>query len=189
MAPLAGILVGLVLVLFGRRLYWVFVAGIGFLTGLALAPDMLPGQPDWLILLAALGLALICAVIAIAAQQLTIGLIGFVAGGGIGLLLLHALGVAGGAPAWAVYLIGGVAGLVLMLALFDWALILLSSLAGANLIVAGVLARLPLPHGLALLLLIALVIVGVVVQAGRRGEPGGATRGSSAGPRPGSRGG
>ena len=189
MAPLAGILVGLVLVLFGRRLYWVFVAGIGFLTGLALAPELLAGQPEWLILLAALGVALVGAVLAIVAQQLTIGLIGFVAGGGIGLLLLRALGVAGDAPAWAVYLVAGIVGLVLMLVLFDWALILLSSLAGANLIVAGVSARFPLPHGIALLLLIALVIVGVVVQAGRPRESGGATRGRSGGPRPGSRGG
>jgi len=163
--------VGLLLLLLGRRLYWIFVAGIGFLTGLALAPDLLPGQPEWLILLAALAAAIVGAVLAIVAQRLTIALIGFVAGGGIGLLLLRALGCGGDAPGWIAYLIAGAVGLVLMLALFEWALILLSSLAGANLIVAGVAARFPLPQGTALLLLVALALIGVVVQARRPGEP------------------
>jgi len=171
MASLTGILVGLVLLLFGRRLYWFFVAGIGFLTGLALAPDLLPGRPEWLILLAALVVALVGAVVAIVAQRITIGLIGFVAGGGIGLLLIRALGLGGDASGWVAYLITGVIGVVLMLALFEWALILLSSLAGANLIVAGVVTRFPLPQAIALVLLIGLVLVGVVVQAQRPGEP------------------
>jgi hypothetical protein len=171
MTSLIGVLVGLVLLLWGRHLYWLFVAGIGFLTGLALAPDLLPGRPEWLVLLAALVVALVGAVVAIVAQRLTIGLIGFVAGGGIGLLLLRALGFGGDASGWIVYLIAGLMGLVLMLALFDWALILLSSLAGANLIVAGVVARFPLPQAIALVLLIGLGLIGVVVQAQRPGEP------------------
>jgi hypothetical protein len=189
MASLVGIFVGVVLLLFGRRLYWVFVAGIGFLTGLALVPDLFPGQPEWLILLAALAVALVGAVVAIVAQQLTIGLIGFVAGGGIGLLLLRTLGIAGDGSAWAAYLIAGVMGLVLILVLFDWTLILLSSLAGAHLIVRGVAARTPLSQGTWLLLLVALVLVGIVAQAGRSRVSGRATRGRSAGPRPGSTGG
>ena len=93
MTSLIGLVVGLVLLFWGRRLYWLFVAGIGFLTGLALAPDLLPGWPDWLILLAALVVAIVGAVVAILAQRLTIGLIGFVAGGGIGLLAAARAGV------------------------------------------------------------------------------------------------
>lgn len=170
MTSLTGIIVGLVLLLFGRRLYWLFVAGIGFLTGLALVPDLIPGRPEWLVLAAALVFAIVGAFVAILAQRLTVGLIGFVAGGGIGLLLLRALGFGGDAPGWIAYLIAGVIGVALMLALFDWALILLSSLAGANLIVAGVVARFHLPQAIALVLLIGLVLVGVVVQAQRPGE-------------------
>ncbi len=189
MTSLTGVFVGVVLLLFGRRLYWLFVAGIGFLTGLALVPDLLPGQPEWLILLAALVAAIVGAVIAFVAQKITIGLIGFVAGGGIGLLLLRKLGLVGEGTGWVAYLIAGVAGLVLMLVLFDWALILLSSLAGANLIVTGVAARMSLPEGTWFLLLIALALVGVVVQAGLSREWSRATRGRSGGPRPGSTGG
>jgi hypothetical protein len=189
MTSLTGVFVGVVLLLFGRRLYWLFVAGIGFLTGLALAPDLFPGQPEWLILLAALVAAIVGAIIAFVAQKLTIGLIGFVAGGGIGLLLLRRMGMVGEGSAWVVYLIAGIVGLVLMLVLFDWALILLSSLAGANLIVTGVSARVHLPQETWFLLLIALALVGVLVQAGWSGRAGRAMRGRSGGPRPGSRGG
>src|SRR6266436_2315281 len=176
MTSLSGVLVGVVLLLFGRRLYWVFVAGIGFLTGLSLAPDLFPGQPEWVILLAALVAAIVGAVIALVAQKITIGLIGFVAGGGIGLMLLRKMGLVGEGTGWIVYLIAGVVGLVLMLVLFDWALILLSSLAGANLIVTGVSARVHLPQETWFLALITLALVGVVVQAGLARRWGRATR-------------
>ena len=189
MTSLTGVFVGVVLLLFGRRLYWVFVAGIGFVTGLALAPDLLPGRPEWLILLAALVAAIVGAVIALVAQKITIGLIGFVAGGGVGLALLRKMGLVGEGTGWVAYLIAGVIGLVLILILFDWALILLSSLAGANLIVTGVSAHVHLPRETWFLALIALALVGVVVQAGLSRRWGRATRERSGGPRRGSTGG
>jgi len=189
MTSLGGVVVGVLLLLFGRRLYWLFVAGIGFLTGLALAPDLLPGQPEWLILLAALVAAIVGAVIAFVAQKITIGLIGFVAGGGIGLLLLRRMGLVGEGTGWVAYLIAGVVGLVLILVLFDWALILLSSLAGANLIVTGVSTRLHLPQGAWFLAYLALVLVGVIVQAGFSRDWSHVRRGRFGGPRPGSTGG
>jgi hypothetical protein len=189
MTSLSGVFVGVILLLFGRRLYWLFVAGIGFLTGLALVPDLLPGLPEWLILLAALVAAIVGAIVALFAQKLTIGLIGFVAGGGIGLVLLRKLGLVGEGSAWVVYLIAGIVGLVLILILFDWALILLSSLAGANLIVTGASAHVHLPRETWFLALIALALIGVVVQAGWWRRAGRVRRGRSGGPRPGSTGG
>ena len=171
MSSLAGILVGLVLLGYGRRLYWAFVAGVGFLTGLALGPSLLPEQPEWLILTVALVLALAGAVLAVVAKKLVVALIGFLAGGGIGLLLLRQHGITGDVPVWVVYLIAGIVGLVLVRTLFEWALILLSSLAGAALIVAGVEGRVALSPGLAFLLVIAVALVGIVVQAGLRRQP------------------
>jgi len=171
MSSVAGILVGLVLLGYGRRLYWAFVAGVGFLTGLALGPRLLFGQPEWMILTVALVLALAGAVLAVVAKKLVLALIGFFAGGGIGLLLLRQQGITGDVPAWVVYLLAGIVGLVLVRTLFEWALILLSSLAGAGLIVAGVESRVPLSQGLAFLLMIGVALIGVVVQAGLRRQP------------------
>jgi hypothetical protein len=184
MTSLTGLVIGVVLLLFGRRLYWLFVAGVGFLTGLALAPDLLPGRSELLVLLVALVMAIVGALIAVVAQKITIGLIGFVAGGTIGLYIVRALKILGDGPAWVVYLIAGIVGLVLMLVVFDWALIVLSALAGANLIVTGVAGRVHLPEGTWFLLFVALVLVGVILQAGQTGA---SRRGRFDAPRSGSR--
>src|SRR5215510_11349638 len=142
MAPLVGIVVGVAMLLFGRRLYWVFVAGIGFLTGLEFAPEILPGQPDWVILVAALVAALVGALLAVMAQAFVIGAIGFVAGGGVALRFIRALGIAADTPTWIIVLIGGIVG--------------------------GVAPR--LSHGPAFFLVIAVAIVGIIVQTGIAGE-------------------
>jgi len=171
MSSVVGILVGLVLLGYGRRLYWAFVAGVGFLTGLTLGPRLLPGQPEWMILTVALVLALAGAVLAVVAKKLVVALLGVFAGGGIGLLLLRQQGITGDLPTWVVFLVGGILGWVFVRTLFEWALILLSSLAGAGLIVAGVGGRVALSPGLAFLLVIAVALIGIVVQAGLQGQP------------------
>jgi hypothetical protein len=159
-------LVGVVLLLFGRRLYWLFVAGVGFLTGLELAPRLLPGRSEWVVLVTALGLALLGTILAIVAQKFIIALVGLVAGGGIGVLLLRMLGLEGGdLLTWVVYAVAGLLGVLIVLSLFEWGLILLSSLAGANLIIVGVQDWTSVSQGVAFVVMIAVAIVGVVVQA------------------------
>jgi hypothetical protein len=111
--------------------------GIGFLYGLELAPRLLPEQSEAMIVIVALVLALVGALVAVVATKVVLGMIGFVAGGGIAVLLLGNLGI-DRVVALAVYLIAGVIGAVLLLVLFDWTLIVLSSLAGASLIVMSV---------------------------------------------------
>ena len=56
--------------------------------------------------------------------------------------------------------IGGIVGALLLLALFDWVLILLSSIEGAHLISGAI----TMPEKGALILLIALAVIGVIVQ-------------------------
>src|SRR5678815_2184854 len=94
----------------------------------------MPEQSETVIVIVALVLALLGALVAVVATKVVLGMIGFVAGGGIAVLLLGDLGI-DRVVALAVYLIAGVIGAVLLLVLFDWTLIVLSSLAGASLIV------------------------------------------------------
>ena len=169
MASLTGILVGLVLLLFGRRLYWLFVAGIGFLYGLELAPRLMPEQPETVIVIVALVLALVGALVAVVATKVVLGIIGFVAGGGIAVLLLGNLGIDSGVAALGAFLIAGLIGAVLLLVLFDWTLIVLSSLAGASLIVMSVERLLHIPPPIAgTVLVLALAAVGALIQVGLR---------------------
>jgi len=156
------ILIGILVLALGRRLFWLFVGVVGFAAGATLAARYFQVEPEWLILVIALAAGLVGALLAVFLQQVAIGLAGFVGGGYIALYLVNALGWAAGRPPWLPFVIGGIIGLVLMILLFDWALIVLSSLTGAGLIVEALQLR-PAIEGL---LFILLVIVGVVIQAG-----------------------
>jgi hypothetical protein len=161
------ILIGILVLTLGRKLFWLFVAVVGFALGAALGAQFFQGQPDWVILIIALGAGLLGALLALFLQQVAIALAGFIGGGYIALYLVNALGWGtSGGFAWLPFLIGGVIGLVLMIALFDWALIVLSSLVGAGLILQAIPLRRPIEG----LLFIVLLIVGIAVQAGLMGR-------------------
>jgi len=159
------LLVGLLLLFLGRRLYWLFVAGVGFLCGLAIAPRLLPQGPELAIVLAAAVLALIGALLAVVAAKVALGLIGFAAGAGTAALLLSQLSSEQGLLALVVCAIAGIIGAVLLVALFDWALIALSSIAGAGLIATGVDQLWAMTSTGRAALIIALSAIGILVQS------------------------
>ena len=164
---LLRILIGLAVLTTGRQLFWLFVGATGFMLGLYLGPRFFADQPDWLILLIAVSLALVGVAWAIIMQRLIIGVAGFLAGGLILLRLLTVLNWDARLPDWAaaqisLVIIGGVIGAILVSILFDWSLIILSSLIGAGLIVEA-LGFEPL---ISLGLFAGLVIAGALIQAG-----------------------
>jgi hypothetical protein len=63
--------------------------------------------------------------------------------------------------AWIPFLVGGVIGAALMIYIFDWALIFFSSISGAHLIIHSFHTN----RAMTAVLFIALVVVGIVVQA------------------------
>ena len=80
------------------------------------------------------------------------------------------LGLNEGILFWLFYGIGGIIGILLVMFLFDWALIILSSLAGAALIVQS----LALAGGTGGLWFVLLVIFGIIIQGltlQREGRP------------------
>ena len=97
-------------------------------------------------------------------QWLAVGLAGFFAGAYILVTVVHLSGWGTGGTNW-LFFIGGILGTVLILALFRWALIILSSLAGAGLIMETIHAD----RWATILLFTALLITGVVVQPRVRG--------------------
>jgi len=156
------ILVGALMLLFGRRLFWLFVGCIGFIVGFDIANDLLQGQPPALILLIAIGVGVLGAIVSIFLQRVVVGIAGFFAGGyflsSIAPALLH-----NQQPAvqWIAYIIGGVCGAILTVVLLDPALIVLSSLAGATVISRNA----PLADSGKGILFLALLIFGILVQA------------------------
>lgn len=158
--PILEIVVGAALLLFGRKLFWLFVAALGFAAGIYFTSALIHNPPAWLALGVAILLGLIGAALALLVQKFAIGLAGFLAGGRLALSLAAAFIANPAAHDWITFVIGGAIGAILLLALFDWALIVLSSIEGARLIVG----TLHLPHNGAMLAGVALAVAGIVIQ-------------------------
>jgi len=152
---------GVGMLLLGRQLFWLFVAAMGLVLALDLVAPAFPGQPPWIVTLIALGAGLLGAVIAIVWQWVAVGVAGFMAGGYVAINILPAIRVATDGFPWLLFLVGGIVGVVLLLALFDWALITLSSLFGATMIVQAI----PLDPLISMLLFGGLVLAGIMIQA------------------------
>jgi Domain of unknown function (DUF4203) len=165
------LVVGLAVLLVGRRLFWLFVGAAGFAVGLHVAPTAFANSPEWLILVAALVLGIVGAVLAIVFQWLAVGLGGFVAGVHGGLAAAGALGLQG-TWLWAAAVAAGIVVAALVLWLMDPVLILLSALIGAALLAPLV----PVSAGVRPWIFVGLVIVGIFVQASVLAPPEGESR-------------
>jgi len=159
--------VGAVLLVLGRKLFWLFVAAVGFAAGWTVTADLLHVQPEWLALAIAIAAGVLGAVLATFVQKIAVGLAGFLAGAFLAAGLMPMLNLAAGPWAWVAFVVGGILGAVLLGAAFEWALIGLSSLAGAMLIANA----LDLSSTLHLLVLLGLFAVGVVLQSALKSGP------------------
>jgi hypothetical protein len=149
---------GVVLLALGWKLFWIFVGVLGFAAGLQAAQIFFGPQPFWVLWAVGLMCGIIGAVLALFFQKLAIGIGGFVAGS---IIALHLTLMMGHDPGAVVALIGGVGGVVALYLLFDWALIILSSLVGASFIIEALGRHAPYAPALSALL----VAVGVIFQA------------------------
>ncbi|PYK64435.1 MAG: hypothetical protein DME50_13545 [Verrucomicrobia bacterium] len=163
-----GVLIGVVILFFGRKLFWLCVAAVGFALGVEIAPHLVHEPNSLWALIVALVLGLIGALLALFLQKIAIGVLGFLAGGYLAGAIAAAFFVHHAQYATIIFLVGGIIGAILLLAVFDWALIVVSSLIGAHLIQSAIV--LP-PNGLTIVF-IGLVIIGILVQAAsfRRSE-------------------
>jgi hypothetical protein len=159
--PIVGALIGALILFFGRKLFWLCVAAVGFAAGVELAPRLVQEPSPLLALTFALVLGLIGALLAVFLQKVAIAIAGFFAGGKLATAIAAAFFVHEAQYFGITFLIGGIIGALLMLMLFDWALIFLSAIVGAHLIQSAV----GLPPVGAGILFISLVLIGVLVQA------------------------
>jgi hypothetical protein len=168
------ILLGLILLVLGRKLFWLLVGAVGFIVGMNLAQLFATEQPAWAILLIALLGGLVGSVLAVFLQRIMVAVAGFLAAGYVLTQLMAYFQVELGGIAWLVFLLGGALGAVLASATFDWALVILSSLTGAALFVEGLTGLVAGFEGLlSALLLLILFMVGIAIQVGyvSRGKP------------------
>ena len=159
--PIFSVLIGAVVLFFGRKLFWLCVAAIGFAAGMELAPHLMHEPTPVLQLSIGIVFGFIGALLAMFLQKIAIAIAGFLAGGKLAMALVAAFFAEGARYPGIVFVVGGIVGMILLLSLFDWALIVMSSVVGASLIGHTIV----LPATGATVLFVGLAVVGIVVQA------------------------
>ncbi len=101
-------------------------------------------------------------------QKLAIAIAGFLVGGRVAVAIAAAFWVNHAHYSIITFVLGGIVGALLLVALFDWALIIFSAIEGARLIADSV----HLPSTGTSILVVALALFGIFVQAAmfRRGR-------------------
>jgi hypothetical protein len=160
----ATAVVGVLLLAFGRRLYWLFVGGIGFVVGFSLASRLTDHRPGLTPLLIGLGAGLLGVVLALLLQKLAVVVAGLLAGAWLGVEVWPLLAPGSLRDPWLPALVGAVVGALLAITLFDAVLVVLSSLVGAALL-ARLFGRRPAMQAIVLLLL---ALLGIVLQTRAR---------------------
>ena len=160
------LVLGIAMLTMGRRLYWLFLGGIGFVFGYDIAKQILHGQPQTVIFFIALCAGVLGAILAVMFQKFAVLLGGFLAGGYLFVEFMKELGAGGGNSHWLLFILGGVIGALLMKVLFHWALIVLSSYMGSVLVLRSFNFGTRLPG----LILILLILLGIAVQGGLLGR-------------------
>ena len=158
---IVGVVIGVVILFFGRKLFWLCVAAVGFAVGIEIAPLLVNEASSVLALVIALVFGVLGALLALFIQKVAIAVLGFLAGGKLATAIAAAFFVQYAQYSTIAFVVGGTIGAILLLALFGWALIVVSSFIGAYLIQNAIV----LPPTGSTLVFIGLAILGIFVQA------------------------
>ena len=162
------LIIGIALLVLGRKLFWLFVGAIGFLAGTQFASAYLQGYGENLVLIAGIAGGVIGIVLAIFVQKVAVLAGGFLGGGYLATNIVQStIQEPTGQSALIAFVIGGIVGAILVSTLFEWALILLSSFVGAFLVAQST----GLGPGAARLAFFVLAAGGIVVQAWMKRKP------------------
>ena len=156
-----AVILGFVILTLGRKLFWLFVGTVGFVSGLHIAAYAVQGHSDWVILVTGLLAGIIGVFVAIFLQKAAVIAGGFLAGGYLVLSFINLWGWHSGPGIWFISLAGGIIGAIVAATYFDWALIILSSLTGA-IMISQSLTFSPLIRGAAFSILI---FIGIFAQS------------------------
>jgi hypothetical protein len=152
-----GIIMGIILLLFGRKLFWFFVAVIGFYLGLVFATNYFNAESNWHGIIIAICCGAAGVVILYLLQKIALSIFGFFAGV---LITFHLTEYLHLPFHWWSILLGGILGMIIMASLFQLAVILFSSFFGSYMIM------LELPSGFTAktTIFVILALIGSLVQ-------------------------
>jgi len=154
------VILGLGFLVAGRRVFWLFVGIVGFLAGMDFAGQIFPAETGITGLVIAAVVGIVGGILAMGFQWAAIVLVGFLGGGyflmHIGILMWKTV-----ESAWIFFLAGGIVGTVITILVFDWALVILTSLVGALLVVKNMVIM----ESLQGVVFVCCVLAGVIIQS------------------------
>ena len=152
--------IGFAVLVMGRQILWIFIAGLSFALGLLLTSQFYNAQFEWEVILISSIIAVVGALLAYTVQRLAAGIAGFATGWLLSVVIIGYLNLNLGQIESLIPFIFGIICGALLLFFFDWGVIIASSLAGSAIIVSGI----SLTRNLELILLIMLTLVGIAIQ-------------------------
>src|SRR5882762_4749881 len=123
--PILSVLIGAGVLFFWGKMFLVCVAAVGFAAGVEVAPHLVHDPSAILSLSVAIVFGFIGALLALFLQKVAIAVAGFLAGGKLALALVTAFIAEGARYPGITFIVGGIIGAILLLSLFDWALIVM----------------------------------------------------------------
>jgi hypothetical protein len=156
---LINLFLGVLLLLGGRKFFIFFISAAGFIAGYEVAMRTIP-YPGWIAIIVGLLIAAIAAFLAVFIKEVAVGLAGFLMGGYIFGSIGGMVGMGQGLVYWGLFLVGGLAGALLISFFFNFTLIWLSAAAGTFLLAP----LLPWTDITRTLVSAGILFVGVVIQ-------------------------
>ena len=161
---LQGLFLGLMVLFYGRRSFWVLASVVGFVLGLWLASGFSTGLPAWAQPVLALALGIAGAAVGFFVPRPVAAIIGSLALALLGVALAHS----SGAALWLQWLIAialGFVGFYLFWRLLDWALMVGTSLFGALLASLSLSSLFSFARDVGVLPFLLFLVAGIVYQA------------------------
>jgi hypothetical protein len=163
-ASLVALILGIISLFFGRKLFWVFAALIGLSVGLIVGVQLLQNQAMIVRVLVAIFIAAICCVLAIYAEKIMIVLAGFFGLGVFGYLIANLFHL----PAlfhWILFIGFGILGAILISRYMEWAIVIISCAVGAIMAGVGLGGLTHFNFFIDLLIFLVLLAAGILFQS------------------------
>src|SRR4030042_3475097 len=120
MSMIVSLIVGIALLVFGRKLFWLVGAAVGFLFATSLASQFFPDASETVSFVVAVGFGVLGAVLAFFLQKVAVWVVGFLVGGFFLMSIGHSLGYETSPYPLIAFILGGILGGVIVHFLLDW---------------------------------------------------------------------
>lgn len=157
---LITVVLGFVSLIIGAQLSWMFTGGAGYLVGIWLAEVLKFNQSDWQALTVASAVGLSAIFLTYYLKRLVIVITGFLAGGYISTTLPAIMGWKSVLEDWQAVLLVGTACAVILILWYKLALVLVTTLAGATVVVQHLNLAMVSKEAL----FVVLIVIGLTAQ-------------------------